>query len=304
MNMNRREFLKVSAYLATLLGLDAQGGAVLAKGIDKALASKKRLPVIWLHFQECTGCSESFIKSMHPDVSKIVLELISLDYHDTLLAAAGMQAEQIREKAIKQNRGNYILCVEGAIPTKDGGVYCAIGGHNPLDILKEGAEGAKAIIAWGSCASFGGVQAAAPNPTGATPVHEIIKDKLIVNIPGCPPIGEAMAAVVAHYLVLGRLPTLDRHLRPKAFYEKLLHDTCYRRSHFEDGNFAESFDDPRGYCLYELGCKGPITHTSCGVIGHSAGLSFPVRSGHPCLGCTEPNFWDKMSPFYEATEEI
>lgn len=298
--MKRRKFIKITAYLAALLGIDAKIGSLFAQGLTSAFEKKKRLPVIWLHFQECTGCTESLIKTMHPDMSEIILELISLDYHDTLLAPAGYQAEEVREKSIKANHGNYILCIEGAIPTKDGGIYCAIGGKDPLVILKEAADGAKAIIAWGTCASFGGLAAAKPNPTGAKPVSELVKDKPIINVSGCPPVSEVMAAVIAHYVVFEKIPELDGNKRPKAFYSQLLHDTCYRRSHFNDVRFAKRFDDPHGYCLFQLGCKGPLTCTPCGVIGHSAGLSLPARSGHPCLGCTEPNFWDQMTPFYKT----
>jgi hydrogenase small subunit len=144
------------------------------------------------------------------------------------------------------------------------------------------------------------LQAAKPNPTNAKSVKDLIEGKPVINVSGCPPISEVMAAVVAHYLVFGKIPKLDDKGRPGTFYDKVLHDTCYRRAYYESGQFAASFDDQNGYCLFNLGCKGPVTNTACGIIGHSGGVSFPVKSGHPCIGCTEPNFWDEMTPFYKT----
>jgi hydrogenase small subunit len=181
------------------------------------------------------------------------------------------------------------------------GVYCMIGGKTSLQILEEAAEGAKAIIAWGSCASNGCVQSAKPNPTGATPIHKLIKNKPVIKVPGCPPIGEVMAGVIVHLVTFDRIPELDRLGRPKAFYSKRVHDTCYRRPFYDAGLYVESFDDEnakKGYCLYKVGCKGPSTYNACGVTKWNNGTSFPIQSGHPCIGCSEENFWDN-GRFYE-----
>ena len=189
----------------------------------------------------------------------------------------------------------------GSVPTGADGVYCTIGGRTSLDIVKEAAAGAKAIVAWGSCASNGCIQAASPNPTGATPVHQIITDKPIIKVPGCPPIGEVMAATIVHLLTFGTIPELDRTGRPKAFYSRRVHDTCYRRPAYDAGLFVESWDDEnakKGYCLYKMGCRGPVTYNACAVTKWNGGVSFPVQSGHGCLGCSEANFWDN-GPFYE-----
>lgn len=293
---SRRDFLKFCAYISAAIGVHSTGIPTIAK----ALENKPRPPVVWFHFQECTCCSESFIRSSHPMVADIVLDKISLDYTETLQAAAGHQAEEALHKTMKDFHGEYIMTVEGSVPTKDGGIYCTIGGRTALDIVKEAAEGAKAIIAWGSCASNGCIQAAKPNPTGATPIHKIITGKPIINVPGCPPIGEVMAGVVVHVLAFDRLPQLDGLGRPKAFYAKRVHDSCYRRPYYDAGLFVESWDDEnanKGYCLYKMGCRGPVTYNSCGIMRWNNGVSYPIQSGHGCIGCSEADFWDN-GPFY------
>jgi hydrogenase small subunit len=294
--VTRREFIKFCTAMAAMMGL--QGSAV--SQVIKALETKRRLPIIWLHMQECTCCSESFIRTSHPIVATLLFDHISLDYTETLMAASGHQAEKCKDDTMNKYPGEYILMVEGSIPTKDE-AYCCIGGHSALDILKKTAANAKAVIAWGNCASSGCVQAAKPNPTGATPVHRIISGKPVVNVQGCPPIAEVMAGVVVHLLTFGQVPQLDALGRPKAFYSRRVHDTCYRRANFDAGLFVESFDDEnakRGYCLYKMGCRGPSTYNSCGIIKWNDGVSYPIQSGHPCLGCSEEGYWDKGS-FYQ-----
>ncbi len=272
----------------------------------KSLETTPRMPVIWEHFQECTCCSESFIRSDHPIVADIILDKISLDYTLSLMAASGHQAEAAKQETMKKYHGEYILCVEGSVPLGDDGNYCCIAGKTAKQALIEAAEGAKAIIAWGSCATNGCVQAAKPNPTGATPIHKIIKNKPIIRVPGCPPIGEVMAGVIVHVVAFGRLPELDRMGRPKAFYSKRVHDSCYRRPYFDAGLFAETFDDQNakeGYCLYKVGCKGPMTYNACGTIKWNNGVSYPIQSGHGCIGCSEEGFWDN-GPFYERMTKV
>jgi hydrogenase small subunit len=294
---SRRDFLRFCSWLAAAAGIEASGVGKLVHAMD----TKPRLPVLWFHFQECTCCSESFIRSSHPIVADIILDKISLDYTETLQAAAGHQAEAARHETMTKHRGEYLMLVEGSVPTADGGVYCCIGGRTALDIVTEAAEGAKAIVCWGSCASNGCIQAAKPNPTEATPIHKIISGKPIINVPGCPPIGEVMAATVVHLLAFERIPQLDGLNRPKAFYSRRVHDTCYRRPNYDAGLFVESFDDEnarRGYCLYKMGCRGPVTYNACGVTRWNNGVSFPIQSGHGCIGCSEAKFWDN-GPFYQ-----
>lgn len=295
--VSRRDFLKFCAWMGAYLGLENDGMAQIARAIE----TKRRIPVVWLHFQECTCCSESFLRSSHPIVADILLDKISLDYTETLQAAAGHQAEEILQDVITRHKGEYLMLVEGSVPLAADGCYCVVGGKSALDTVREVAAGAKAIVAWGNCACSGCVQAANPNPTGATPVHAIIKDKPIVNVQGCPPIAEVMAGVLVHLLTFDRLPQLDALGRPKAFYSRRVHDTCYRRPNYDAGLFVETFDDEnarKGYCLYRVGCRGPSTYNACGTMRWNNGTSFPIQSGHPCLGCSEAKFWDN-GPFYQ-----
>jgi hydrogenase small subunit len=276
----------------------------MVPAIASALETARRPSVIWLSFQECTGCTESLLRSHTPSIEGLIFDAISLDYHHTLQAASGHAAEHAREQAMKENFGNYLLVVDGSIPLGDPG-YSTIAGISNLDMLKEMAKGAAAIISVGSCAAFGGLPHANPNPTGAASVSDIITDKPIINVPGCPPIPVVITGVFLHYLTLGTIPELDELGRPKAFYGQNIHDRCYRRPFYERGQFAETFDDEgarAGWCLYKLGCKGPVTYNACATIKWNQGTSFPIESGHGCLGCSEPRFWD-MGGFYTALSE-
>jgi len=297
---SRRDFMKFVSMITAFIGLD---NSVIGQ-VAKALETKPRIPVIWLHFQECTCCSESFIRSSHPIVADILLDKISLDYTETLMAASGFQAEEAMKNTMTKYKGEYILCVEGSVPTGADGVYCMIGGKTSMQILEEAAENAKAVIAWGSCASNGCVQSAKPNPTNATPIHKLLKGKPLIKVPGCPPIGEVMAGVIVHLVTFGKIPELDRLGRPKAFYSKRVHDSCYRRPFYDAGLFVETFDDEnakKGYCLYKVGCKGPSTYNACGVMKWNNGTSYPIQSGHPCIGCSEENYWDNGRLYERAS---
>jgi len=274
----------------------------MSGAIADALGKAKRPSVIWLSFQECTGCTESLTRSHNPSVESLIFDAISLDYHHTLQAAAGSAAEAAREHAMQENFGKYLLIVDGSVSTRDDGAYSTIAGVSNLHMLQDVAKGAAAIIAVGTCAAFGGIPHANPNPTGAVAVSDIIKDKPIINVSGCPPIPVVITGVLAHYLTFGALPDLDEHGRPLAFFGDSIHDRCYRRPFYDQGKFAKSFDDEgarNGWCLYELGCKGPTTHNACATAKWNNGVSFPIQSGHPCLGCSEPDFWDAGS-FYQA----
>lgn len=286
--LNRRDFLKFCTGVAATLGLSPTLGTRIAD----AATSPARPPVIWLSAQECTGCTESLLRSHHPTVESLILDMISLDYHETLAAGAGAQAEEFRDQSVKRNWGKFILVVDGSIPTKDGGIYCMVGGQPILKTVRETAEGAAAIIAIGSCASWGGIPSADPNPTEARPVHDILPGKAIINIPGCPPNSYNFLSTVLHLLTFGAPPELDDKGRPKFAYGRLVHENCERRPHFDAGRFALEFGDAghrQGWCLYKLGCKGPETHANCPAInfGDVGPGSWPVGTGHPCFGCTE-----------------
>ncbi|MDP1648094.1 MAG: hydrogenase small subunit [Rubrivivax sp.] len=300
--ISRRSFVKFCSLTAASLGLGDAG----AQQIATAMQTKPRTPVIWLEGLECTCCSESFIRSSHPLAKDVVLSMLSLDYHMTLSAAAGEQLRANAHETIKKHKGNYILAVEGNPPLGEDGMYCIYYGRPFVDVLREYAKDAKAIISWGSCASWGCVQAAKPNPTQATPVHKVITDKPIIKVPGCPPIAEVMTGVLTYMLTFDRLPDLDAQGRPKMFYSQRVHDKCYRRPHFDAGQFVENFDDAgarQGYCLYKMGCKGPTTYNACSATRWNEGLSFPIQAGHGCIGCSEDDFWDKGG-FYNHLTSI
>jgi hydrogenase small subunit len=289
---SRRDFLKFCSTMAVGMGLPIGMGAKIAE----AVTTQKRPPVLWLSAQECTGCTETLLRASHPTLEKLILELISLEYHETLLVGSGKQAEDWRMNAMKEYKGKYILVVDGSIPIKDNGIYCKIGGKTALSLLVEMATDAAAVVAMGSCSSWGGLPASDPNPTGATAAHEVLKSKGIktpvVNIPGCPPNPYNFLSTVLYFVTFKKLPELDDQARPKFAYGRLIHENCERRPHFDAGKFALQFGDEghrKGYCLYKLGCKGPETFANCPVqlfndVGSGA---WPVGTGHPCFGCTE-----------------
>ena len=294
--VTRRDFMSFCASTAALLGLPPS----LAPRIATALEQARRPSVIWLPFQECTGCTESITRAHGATLEQLIFDAISLDYQHTLQAAAGDAAERARARAMKDNHGRYLLIVDGSIPTGNPG-YSTIAGHDNLSMLKEAAEGAAAIVALGTCAAYGGIPGAAPNPTGAVAVGDVVKGKPIINVPGCPPIPVVITGVLVQYLTFGKLPELDALGRPRAFYGQTIHDRCYRRPFYERGQFAETFDDEgarRGWCLYKLGCKGPTTYNACATVKWNNGTSFPIEAGHGCIGCSEPGFWDKGG-FYQ-----
>jgi hydrogenase small subunit len=295
--VSRRGFLKFCVSTASMMALPPSMVPAIAAALERA----KRPSVIWLSFQECTGCTESLTRSHSPSIETLIFDHISLDYHHTLQAASGDAAEAAREQAMHDNWGSYLVIVDGSIPVKDP-AFSTIAGMSNLDILNATVEGAAAVVAVGSCAAFGGLPKADPNPTGAVAVQDLVKDKPVINVSGCPPVPVVIAGVLAQYLTFGKLPELDEFNRPKAFFGQSIHDRCYRRPFYDKGLFAESFDDEgarAGWCLYRLGCKGPMSYNACATMKWNAGTSWPVESGHPCIGCSEPQFWD-AGGFYRA----
>lgn len=319
--ISRRSFLKFCAATASMM---AMSPAMIPK-IAHALESARRPSVIWMSFQECTGCTESLTRAHTATIENLIFDHISLDYHHTLMAASGHAAEEAREAAMNENWGKYILVVDGSIPTGNPG-YSTIAGISNLDMFLQTAAGAAAIISVGSCAAYGGIPHAGPNPTGAYSVYDVIKkfgnseldsissatlakagvgsvvNKPIVSVPGCPPIPVVITGVLTHFLTFGTIPELDHIGRPKVFYGQSIHDRCYRRPFYDKGLFAETFDDEgarKGWCLYKLGCKGPTTYNACATTKWNNGTSWPIEAGHPCLGCSEPDFWDGGG-FYKA----
>ena len=298
--ISRRSFIKFCAATATSLGLS--GKAVQA--FAQAVGSAPRPSVIWLSFQQCTGCSESLLRTYNPTIESLLLDVISLDYQETLQVAAGLQAEKARLDSMAANYGSYVLVVDGAIPNDLAGQkrwWSVVAGNSSLDTLNDAVAGAGLVVALGTCATFGGLPAAHPNPSSATGVDDLmarglIPQKPLVNLSGCPPVPEVITGTIAYYIANAALPPLDELKRPKVFYGKTVHDCCARLTHFNEGRFAQSFDDDgakQGWCLYLLGCKGPETFNACSTLKWNGGASYPMHTGHGCIGCSEPKFWDR-----------
>jgi len=286
--LNRRDFLKYCTGVAVTLGLSPAFGVRIAN----AATAPARPPVFWLSGQACTGCTESLLRAYHPTLETLILDMISLDYHETLNVGAGHQAEAFKDQSMKKNWGKYVLIVDGAIPVKDDGVYCKVAGETFQDSVKKAAEGAAAIIAMGSCSFWGGIPSAGINPTMARGAQEVLPDKTVVTIPGCPPNPYNFLSTVLYFLTFNKLPELDDKNRPKFAYGRLIHENCERRPHFDAGRFALEFGDEghrQGWCLYKIGCKGPETYANCPAIGFGdvGEGAWPVGTGHPCFGCTE-----------------
>jgi len=301
--VSRRDFLKFCSVMTASLALPVSFMGKIAEAIE----SDNRPPVIWMEFQGCTGDSEAFLRANQPTAAEIILDYLSVDYHETIMAAAGHQAEAAKKATAEKYKGQYIAVVEGSIPMAENGVYCTIAGNSALNIVREICGNAAATIAVGSCASFGGIPAAAPNPTGAVSVSQAVPGATVMNLPGCPLNAENLTAAIVHFLTFGKLPATDSYGRPKFAYGKRIHDNCERRAHFDAGQYAEAFGDAghrQGWCLYKLGCKGPETFHNCPTVRYNEGLSWPVQAGHGCIGCSEPQFWDTMTPFYRRLPQV
>ncbi len=308
--VSRRDFVKYCAGLAAIFAVGtpelahAAPAQLQAEKLADKLGAITKPNVVWLQLQECTGCMESTLRSGGTTVEEVVLNLLSVNYNELVMAAAGEAAEKALEET---NAREHILVVNGSIPTKDGGIYCTIGGKSAEQVLQESAKNATMILAVGACAVYGSVQAAKPNPTGAVGVDEIIKDKQVINVSGCPPIGEVITASLTYILTHGKAPEVDSEGRPLFAYGQRIHDSCPRRPHFDAGQFVRTFDDAgarEGWCLYDVGCKGPSTFSPCPIVQWNLKSGWPIGAGHPCIGCTERDFYDRFTPFYDKLPNI
>jgi hydrogenase small subunit len=271
-------------------------------------------PVLWLQGGGCSGCSVTLLNSVSPNPRNILVDEvvpgkhISLRFHPTVMAGAGDPAVAELERTRQEAAKGYLVVVEGSVPLGSDGTYARFGERQGEEItmlswVTSLAPDALAVVAMGTCAAFGGIPSGAPNPTESVSVREVLSakgiDTPLINIPGCPPHPDWLVGTIASLLLQG-LPgkdALDEYLRPKAFYGQLIHENCPRRAYFDEGKFAEKLSDP--YCLYELGCKGPVTHADCPTRLWNNGVNWCVGSGAPCIGCVEPLFPDVVAPIYE-----
>lgn len=303
--ITRRKFLKFCGTTAAFLGLSELHIPKIASAIE---GMSKRPPLVWLDFMECLGCTESFINATYPEVDKIILEILSVEYHETIMAAAGDRAHANLWNAV--DKGGYLCVVEGGIATKIPSAM-TVGGMTSMEIMEQVAKKAVVIICVGTCATHGGTQGADPNPTGAVGVEEFIRGRgietPIVNLPGCPVNPENIISTVLNYLLLGKLPDVDSFNRPKVFYGQTIHDNCPRRAHFDEGRFVEAFgteEESLGYCLYKMGCRGPVTFSNCPSVLWNNRQSWCIGAGAPCIGCFEPFFWDRFRDFYKPLPDV
>ncbi len=296
--MTRRSFLKFSTAMAAALALPA----AYAPRIADAVAKAPRLPVIWLRGQACGGETEAFLRASDPTAASFLLDLLSLEYHETLMAPTGAAAELARTSAMERYPNGYLAVVEGSIPTGAGGAYCMVGGRALADVVREVCDGALATIAVGACAFDGGAPGAGGGVTDARSVSEIMSGGgPLIALPGSPLNVDNLAATIVHYLTFGDWPATDGRGRPLFAYGPLIHNECERRPHFEFGEFVQAWGDEgaqKGWCLYKMGCKGPESFGNCATQRFAEGTSWPIQAGHGCIGCTMPDFWDAMSPFY------
>ncbi len=294
--LNRRDFMKWASATTAMLMLPSAFTPLVAE----AAVLMNRLPVIWIELQDCAGNSEALLRSDGPQIDEIILDIISLEFHETLMAPSGHQAEKQLEDAIEHFKGKYLLFVEGSIPMGIDGQYGTLGakGETFYDHLIRVAKDAAAVVAVGSCATFGGIPAAAPNPTDAKGVMDVLNGKPIINIPACPANPSNMVGVLLHYVLTGQIPELDSLLRPKFAFGYRIHDNCERRAHFDAGEYVEEWGDDgakNNFCLYKMGCKGPMTFNNCSIVRYNEGVNWPIGVGRGCIGCSEPDFWDKYA---------
>jgi len=307
--LSRRDFIKIAGASLALLGLSQMLTPKVVKALEKTAGKPA---VIWLEGQDCAGCVESFLNNLEPPATSILLDSISLRYHETAMAGSGYQAEDILSKTIAE--GGYILVIEGAIPLAQDGLFCTIGGKPFKDIVRESAKNAAAIVCVGSCSSYGGIPRSGPTDAvgylyRGTQLHHYYDDvgnKPVINLPSCPLHSERLVAVVIHYLTFGTIPELDAFQRPLAFYKYNQHENCERRGHFEAGRFLTDWGDPnqQGWCLYMKGCKGPWAYQDCWKRLWNARTNYCIRANIPCVACSEPMFYESVSPLYEREFDV
>jgi hydrogenase small subunit len=301
--VDRRTVLRWSAYMAGVLALPA---IPFAARIAEALETQPRLPVLWLNGQDCTGDAEGFLRASQPTPADLILDRLSLNYSELLMAGSGEAAERSLADTISNDAGQYVIVVEGSIPTAQNGVYCCIGGRSFTEILRQAAASALGVIAVGTCATNGGLPAAGGGSTGASSVRDVLGSTSvpIVALPGCPMNVENLTATLVNYLTLGEWPALDSSGRPTFAYGRRVHQDCERREHFQAGRFVKVIGDEgyqAGWCLRDVGCQGPQTYANCPVKRFNSATSWPVASGSPCMSCTTGGFWDRLDRVFSWT---
>ena len=309
--VSRRDFIRWAVAAPAALKFSDEFLPKLAESLREAI---KEYPIIWLQTSTCSGCSVSVINTIHPSIKNVILEQVLpghqliLAYHGTLMAATGSMSVEAARTAAQQHAGKYVLVVEGAIPTKSDGRYGTIGEQNGkpttmlewVDLL---GKKAMATLAVGTCAAYGGIPSAEPNPSGCKGITDVYQTlgitTPVINIPGCPSHPDWFIGTVAKILLYG-MPEpkeLDEFGRLKLFFGRSVHNRCINRDYLDEGVFASKFGEEG--CLLELGCKGPFTNADCPIRLWNGSVSWCINAGAPCIGCTEKGFPDAHSPIYQ-----
>lgn len=310
-SVSRRDFIRWAVAAPAAMATVEEFFPKLAYALAQAV---KEYPIIWLQASTCSGCSVSVINTIHPSIKNVILEQILpghqliLNYHGTLMAATGSLSVQVARESAEKYKGKYVLVVEGAIPTKQDGIYGSIGEREdkPITMLEWVdllGRNAMATLAVGTCAAYGGLPAAAPNPTASKGVTDVFQSLNIptpvINIPGCPCHPDWFIGTVAKILLYGmpKPQELDDQRRLKLFFSRSVHSRCINRDYLDEAVFARKFGDEG--CLLELGCKGPFTNADCPIRLWNGSVNYCISAGAPCIGCTEKGFPDAHSPIYQ-----
>lgn len=317
--VSRRSFMKLCGSIAVAAGLSELAAPRVAQALEESVIGAKEgnlYPVIWIEGASCTGCTEAFAQIDEPDPATVVLEMISLNYSETLSAAAGWSMEEAKEQTIQA--GNYLLVYEGAVLKGWDGNALRVADKPGYEHLVEAAANANAVIALGSCAVNGGWMGAHPNASNACGVQQYLQeagiDVPVVNVPGCPPNPEWLVAMLVDVVLLKKMPELNGENKPSLIFDQTIHDNCQRRGHFENGEFVYEFgseEEKKGYCLYPVGCRGPQTKSNCGIVRYNHRRSWCVEAGAPCIGCCEAapmdpghNWVEVNTPFFKRHRDL
>ena len=300
-------------------------------GPNSRLGPLEKVHAFWFAGASCDGCTvavtgakspsvESLMMGAHPGLPRVIL------HHPVVNLEAGPAYLRAHEQAVQGILGApYVVVVEGSLCDEipalvQGGYWCGQG-EEPWGVdgalrdvtasewVARLAPGAAATIAIGTCATWGGVPAAAGNPLGAMGVSDFLGTGYrsaaglpVVNIPGCAPVGdnftETAAALLYFLQGFGPLPEFDELGRPAWLFGETVHHQCGRASSYEDGTYATEFGDAN--CLVELGCWGPVVQCNINSRGAIMGVGGCMNTGGACIGCTMPGFPDKFAPFHAA----
>lgn len=262
---------------------------------DIKQGNKKKMNLVWIEAAGCSGNIISLLNGNAPDVQYFLRDMVNLKYNNSLM---GPQGEEAEKKLLQALNTEFILIVDGAVSTKDNGIYNIVGNYNgkPITGMEEiarAANRAKYILAVGTCACFGGISGARPNPSQSISVGEFLKRE-VINLPGCPCHPDWVMGTIAHLILFGK-PEVDKEGRPLVFYGITIHDTCPRRSLFEKRIFAKSVGEEG--CMFKLGCRGPVTKADCPTRQWNNYVNWPIKDNTPCIGCAQKGFPDAMEPF-------